>query len=68
MLDAAKSIYKDYVEKGLAQKIPFQGVGEQYIRFATDKPKLFHLLFMNEMKNAPCVDCILPVCCKKLSV
>ena len=41
MVDAAKAIYKSYVDKGLAQDMPFRGVGEEYIRFAMEEPKLF---------------------------
>ncbi len=61
MIDEAKSIYRGYVDIGLARDIPFRGVGEQYIRFATDEPKLFHLLFMNEANDAPSIDHILPL-------
>lgn len=59
MIESAKAIYKSYVEKGLTQEIPFRGVGAQYIQFAMDEPKLFHLLFMNETKDAPSVNCVL---------
>jgi len=61
MLEAAKAIYKGYVEVGLARELPFRGVGEQYIRFAANEPKLFQLLFMSETKEAAHPDCILPL-------
>lgn len=61
MVDEAKSIYRKYIDTGLAQDIPFRGVGEQYIRFAIDEPKLFHLLFMNESKGTPSANHILPL-------
>lgn len=61
MLESAKAIYKGYVEIGLSQEPPFRGVGEQYIRFATDEPKLFQLLFMSETKEALPMDRILPM-------
>lgn len=61
MVESAKAIYKGYVEAGLAQELPFRGVGEQYIRFAANEPKLFQLLFMSETKEAAPLDCILPL-------
>lgn len=50
VMDAVKIQYKKYVDTGLSQKIPFRGVGEQYVQFAMDEPKLFQLLFMSETK------------------
>ncbi len=61
MVESAKAIYKGYVEVGLAQELPFRGVGEQYIRFAANEPKLFQLLFMSETKEATPLDSILPL-------
>lgn len=61
MREAAKAIYKGYVEQGLAQEPPFRGVGEQYIRFALNESRLFQLLFMSETKGAPPVDSVLPL-------
>ena len=60
MLALAKTVYKEYVEEGLAQEIPFRGVGEQYVRFAINEPKLFQLLFMNETKEPPSLESALP--------
>lgn len=48
VLAAAKREYARYVRRGLAEAVPFRGVGEQYIRFAVEQPKLFQLLFMSE--------------------
>ena len=42
----AKELYGKYVETGLKMQPAFKGVGVAYIRFATEKPKLFKLLFM----------------------
>ena len=61
MVESAKAIYKGYVETGLAQELPFRGVGEQYIRFAANEPKLFQLLFMSETKETTPLNCILPM-------
>lgn len=60
-MESIKAIYKGYVDVGLAQEIPFRGVGEQYIRFAINEPKLFQLLFMSETKECTQLDFILPL-------
>ena len=49
----ANDIYTQYVEAGLAKQIPFKGVGESYIKFAGEHPKLFQLLFMQESECVP---------------
>lgn len=46
--EAAKEMYRDYLEKGLAGPIPFLGVGQQYIRFARREPELYKLLFLTK--------------------
>lgn len=61
MVESAKAIYRSYVERGLSQEAPFRGVGEEYVRFAMDEPKLFGLLFMNETQNAPTISTALPM-------
>ena len=55
----AKTIYAQYVQKGLQQQPAFKGVGTQYIQFAKDEPKLFQLLFMTET-NIASIDNFLP--------
>lgn len=60
VVERAKSLYNDYVAKGLADAMPFKGVGTQYIKFAVDYPKLFQLLFMAKYDDKR-VDGILPV-------
>ena len=37
--ERAKDCYRAYMEKGLAEPIPFQGLGRQYIRFAKEEPE-----------------------------
>ena len=59
MVEAAKAVYKGYVEEGLKQEIPFRGVGEQYVRFAENEPRLFQMLFMSE--TATSLDQIIPM-------
>lgn len=61
MVDTAKATYKGYVDKGLAQDIPFRGVGQQYVQFAMDEPRLFQLLFMGESQSAPSIRTALPM-------
>ncbi|MDE7312820.1 MAG: WHG domain-containing protein [Eubacterium sp.] len=58
---AAKSLYAEYVKKGLEQELAFKGVGTQYIRFAVQEPKLFQLLFMSEQTQNPAVVNVLPM-------
>lgn len=48
VVDSANVLYNSYVDEGLKDDIPFRGVGEAYLRFAHDHPKLFMLLFMRE--------------------
>lgn len=46
--EAAKELYRSYVEQGLAGPIPFLGVGQSYIRFAREEPELYKLLFLEK--------------------
>ena len=43
---AAEEIYNVYIGEGLKEKIPFFGLGMQYIRFAKEEPELYRLLFL----------------------
>ena len=49
----AKSLYAEYVRRGLTCVPQFKCVGVQYILFAIEEPKLFQLLFMNERGSVP---------------
>ena len=49
----ADEIYTNYVNEGLREPLPFKGVGMSYIRFATERSKLFQLLFMKEHADIP---------------
>lgn len=53
VMEAAKALYRGYVERGLTEKPAFKGVGSQYILFAVNEPKLFQLLFMAEQEQVP---------------
>lgn len=63
VLKAARTCYNRYVKKGLSTTDGprFKGVGEQYIRFAMEEPKLFALLFMKEQEKHPNIEGVLPV-------
>ncbi|MBR3737816.1 MAG: TetR/AcrR family transcriptional regulator [Eubacterium sp.] len=43
----AQRLYEEYVVEGLAQEIPFLGVGQQYIRFAKEETELYKYLFLS---------------------
>ena len=58
---SARSLYDEYVRKGLEQELAFKGVGMQYIRFAIQEPKLFQMLFMSEQKQNPAVVYVMPM-------
>ena len=45
---AAVRVYDSYTDAGLKEKIPFFGVGMQYIRFAREEPELYRLLFLTK--------------------
>ncbi len=61
VLQAAKALYKEYVEQGLKWEHPFKGVGTQYILFSVKEPKLFQLLFMTEQPQIPDLSGVLPL-------
>ncbi len=58
---AAKSLYAEYICKGLNEDLAFRGVGKAYIRFASEQPKLFRLLFMSENKSVPDMNSVLGI-------
>jgi AcrR family transcriptional regulator len=39
-------IYKEYLDAGLGEPIPFKGAGMSYVRFAKEEPRLFRFIFM----------------------
>ena len=57
---AAERVYDKYVEEGLRMKVPFLGVGMQYIHFAKEEPQLYRLLFLttNEEGNSSVMDAL----------
>ncbi len=61
VIEAAKALYKEYVDQGLMWEHPFKGVGTQYILFSIQEPKLFQLLFMTEQPQIPDFSGVLPL-------
>ena len=61
VIEAAKALYKEYVDQGLMWEHPFKGVGTQYILFSIHEPKLFQLLFMTEQPSIPDFSGVLPL-------
>ncbi len=61
VIQSAKTVYKEYVNKGLKEDHPFKGVGTQYILFSVHEPKLFQLLFMTEQSQKPDLSGVLPL-------
>ena len=47
----AKAQYRAYIERGLAEPIPFLGVWRQYLSFAREEPQLYRLLFLTPPGN-----------------
>ena len=48
---AAVRVYDGYTNTGLKEKIPFFGVGMQYVRFAREEPELYRLLFLTRSQE-----------------
>ena len=48
---AAVSVCGSFMDAGLHERIPFFGVGMQYIRFAREEPELYRLLFLTRMQD-----------------
>lgn len=61
VVDEAKSLYKEYIQRGLSDTPAFKGVGTQYILFSVNEPKLFQLLFMKEHNDVPELSAVLPI-------
>jgi AcrR family transcriptional regulator len=57
---AVRALYNGYVEKGLSEELAFKGVGQQYIRFAREEPRMFELLFMKAGEAPFTLDNVLP--------
>ena len=51
---AAVRVYDGYTSAGLKERIPFFGVGMQYIRFAREEPELYRFLFLTRAQDQQC--------------
>ena len=49
--ELAKEVYRDYIERGLEEPIPFLGIWHQYTTFARKEPELYRLLFLTRPDN-----------------
>lgn len=58
---AATKLYEEYEDEGMSGKQAFKGSGVGYIRFASEQPKLFQLLFMRERDGVPDLGQVLSV-------
>ena len=53
---AVRNLYSEYIGRGLAEEVPFFGVGMQYIRFAREEPEFYRLLFLRRYDGEnPCI-------------
>ena len=48
VLIQARELYKDYIHQGLDEKIPFLGIGHQFLLLAKNEPELFKVLFFKK--------------------
>ena len=51
---AAVRRYDEYAAAGLAEQVPFYGFGMQYLRFASEEPELYRLLFLSRGTSTGC--------------
>ena len=47
----ARERYREYIERGLKESVPFLGIWHQYLRFAREEPELYRLLFLTRPGN-----------------
>lgn len=59
VIQKAKRLYESYEDKDMSGTNAFKGSGTGYIRFASDEPKLFQLLFMKEKSEVPSPEMVL---------
>ena len=52
VFDLARSRYREHIEAGLTEPIPFLGVWRQYLMFAQTEPELYKLLFLTPPDGA----------------
>ncbi len=59
VIQKAKRLYESYEDEDMSGTNAFKGSGTGYIRFASDEPKLFQLLFMKEKSEVPSPEMVL---------
>lgn len=59
VIQKAKRLYESYEDEDMSGTNAFKGSGTGYIRFASDEPKLFQLLFMKEKSDVPSPEMVL---------
>ena len=52
VFELAGARYREYLERGLTEPIPFLGVWHQYLAFAREEPELYRLLFLTRPGGA----------------
>lgn len=53
LLEKIKLTYKKYLKENLDKEKPYKQIGLGYIKFASDEPILFKILFMSEYNISP---------------
>ena len=61
LLKKGRRLYESYIDEEMSGENAFKGSGIGYIRFAAEEPKLFQLLFMREVDEAPDPEKVLPI-------
>ena len=52
VFEMAMARYREYLERGLTEPIPFRGIWRQYLAFAREEPELYRLLFLTRPVGA----------------
>ena len=61
LLKKGRRLYERCMDEEMSGANAFKGSGTGYIRFAAEEPKLFRLLFMRELSEAPDPQRVLPI-------
>lgn len=61
VVSAAKKLYEEYEDEGMSGENAFKGSGTGYIKFASEQPNLFRLLFMTKINGVPDHEQVLPI-------
>lgn len=61
VVSAARKLYEKYEDEGMSGENAFKGSGTGYIKFASEQPNLFRLLFMTKINGVPDHEQVLPI-------